>query len=168
MLERDSQHDVLTGLANRRRFDQVLADKTKEDVALPGFALAMLDVDHFKSVNDRFSHLTGDEVLRRLGGLLQLHARQHDLSARYGGEEFAIVLADVDRPTASAVCERLREAIETEQWSALHAELQVTVSIGVVHSHEAVGEPDALLSMADQRLYVAKRTGRNQVVDQLG
>lgn len=168
VLERDSLQDALTGLANRRRFDQVLADKTKEDVALPGFALAMIDVDHFKSVNDRFSHLIGDEVLRRLGGLLQLHARQLDLPARYGGEEFAMVLVDVDRATASAVCERLRTAIETEPWSALNAELHVTVSIGVVHSHEAVGEPEALLSMADQRLYAAKRTGRNRVVDRLG
>jgi diguanylate cyclase (GGDEF)-like protein len=168
VLRRDSLQDALTGLANRRHFDRVLANRTHQEISPLGFALAMIDVDRFKRINDRFSHLTGDEVLRRLGALLQLHARQLDLPARYGGEEFALILVDVDRSTARHVCERLREAIESEPWSALHADLRVTVSIGVVHAHEAVGETDALLSMADERLYAAKRNGRNRVVDSLG
>jgi len=167
VLRRDSLRDALTGLANRRHFDQVLAGMAGHDRAPPGFALAMIDVDHFKRVNDRFSHLTGDEVLRRLGGLLQLHARQLDLAARYGGEEFTLILVDVDRPTAHIVCERLRAAIAAQPWSTLHPDLIVTVSIGVVHSEEAGGGSADLLAMADARLYAAKRDGRNRVVDSL-
>ncbi len=162
VLERNSMQDALTGLANRRRFDQALgADGTS-----PNRALAMIDVDHFKRINDGFSHLIGDQVLERLGVLLRRCCRKQDLAARYGGEEFALILADVDRPTARATCERLRAAVEAEPWSAAHPGLHVTVSIGVVHADEAgSAEPLGMLAIADRRLYAAKRGGRNRVVD---
>ena len=166
VLQRSSMEDALTGLANRRHFDLALEDALGAGGTSLDRALAMIDVDHFKRVNDRFSHLVGDEVLRRLGALLQRCCRKQDLPARFGGEEFALILTDVDQPTAWAACERLREAVEAEPWAAVHPDLQVTISIGVVHAGEAgvAREPQGLLTTADSRLYAAKHGGRNRVV----
>jgi diguanylate cyclase (GGDEF)-like protein len=166
MLQRSSMEDSLTGLANRRRFDQALEETLGPDGAPRDRALAMIDVDHFKRINDRFSHLIGDQVLQRLGVLLQRCCRRQDLAARYGGEEFALILVDVDLPAARAACERLRATVEAESWSELHPDLQVTVSIGFVHAEEnnASGEPYAMLAVADHRLFSAKHGGRNRVV----
>jgi diguanylate cyclase (GGDEF)-like protein len=166
VLQRSSMEDALTGLANRRRFDEALEHALGARGNPPERALAMIDVDHFKRINDRFSHLLGDEVLRRLGALLLGHCRKQDLAARYGGEEFVLILTDVDPATARATCERLRAAVEAEPWSVVHPDLHVTVSIGVVHAAEAQapGEHHNLLAIADTRLYAAKRSGRNRVV----
>ena len=123
-------------------------------------------MDHFKDINDRFSHPVGDEVLRRLGAVLKRCCRKYDLAARYGGEEFAVILTGVDRPAARTACERIRAAVEAEPWPLLHPQLRVTVSIGVVHEdeQEASGASQSLLATADARLYAAKRGGRNRVV----
>jgi diguanylate cyclase (GGDEF)-like protein len=131
-----------------------------------GRALALLDLDRFKCINDRYSHLVGDEVLRRLAALLLRTCRRHDLAARFGGEEFAMILTGVDHAQALAACERVRAAVASEPWWQLHPELHVTVSIGLVHEDEA-SQPDqrhGLLATADARLYAAKRGGRNRVV----
>ena len=165
-LQRTSMEDALTGLANRRHFDQAWGLALEEGALPAGRALALLDLDNFKSVNDRCSHLVGDEVLRRVGALLSRSCRRHDLAARFGGEEFALILTGVDRAQALAACERVRVAVAGERWLQLHPDLQVSVSIGVVHEDEArpPGGHDGLLATADARLYAAKRGGRNCVI----
>lgn len=151
-LRRQSLEDPLTGLANRRFLDRLLV------AAQPGLAVAMIDVDHFKSVNDRFSHQTGDEVLRRLGHLLRTACRPTDTAARYGGEEFALLIPD----GAAEFAERVRARVEAYDWSRVAPGLRITVSIGVAVDAEASG-PQALVALADARLYEAKRAGRNRV-----
>ncbi|MEU4690101.1 tetratricopeptide repeat-containing diguanylate cyclase [Actinoplanes sp. NPDC023714] len=152
-LLQQSLEDPLTGLANRRFLDHMLV------AGQPGLAVAMIDVDHFKSVNDRFSHQAGDEVLRRLGDLLRTACRPGDTAARYGGEEFAVLIGG----DAGEFADRIRARVEAYPWAEVHPELAITVSIGVAESTEAAG-PEALLALADSRLYAAKRGGRNRVV----
>ena len=165
-LQRTSMEDALTGLANRRHFDQTWALALQEGASPAVRALALLDLDRFKCINDRYSHLSGDEVLRRVGALLLRTCRRHDLAARFGGEEFAMILTGVDRAQALAARERVRAAVARELWWKLHPELHVPVSIGVVHEDEASppGQRQGLLATADARLYAAKHGGRNCVV----
>jgi diguanylate cyclase (GGDEF)-like protein len=150
-LLRISLEDPLTGLANRRRLDDELIAGTG------GHAIALIDVDHFKHVNDQHSHQTGDEVLRRLAALLRAGCRNGDIAARYGGEEFAVLLRDTGDAEAVEAAERIRRTVEEFPWSTVAAGVRVTVSIGVASG------PD-LLAVADQRLYRAKDAGRNRVV----
>jgi len=153
--------DPVTGLPNRRDFDaefgQLVARSTGP------IALVLLDLDHFKRVNDRFSHLVGDDVLRICARLLRESSRDHDLVARFGGEEFAVVLPGAELPIALVVCERMRRGIEEFAWSTLHPGLAVTASLGC-----AVGLPGTttqeLLGEADRHLYAAKAAGRNAVM----
>jgi two-component system cell cycle response regulator len=166
-LARENLEDALTGLANRRRLEQLLADFAREDRA---YAIAMLDLDHFKRVNDRFSHAVGDGVLRRVADIMSatlaaVIAPDTRLAARLGGEEFAIALAGhsaVTREEARAVCEALRVAIATVDWGAVAPGLSVTASLGLALYDEA---PDAAgrMRIADARLYDAKHAGRNRV-----
>ena len=156
-LLQQSLEDPLTGLANRRFLDRLLADDG------PRYTVALLDVDHFKRINDSFSHQVGDEVLRRLGVLLQEACRPADEAARYGGEEFALLLSDLTDAAAVTVAERLRALIEDYDWTWIAPGLTITVSIGVA----TYGEADSaaqLLESADRRLYAAKDAGRNRVV----
>lgn len=159
-LSRDVLQDPLTGLANRRRLDQTLAQLHADPAA--AFSVVLLDLDHFKQVNDRYSHLVGDRVLQRIGALLREACRREDLAARFGGEEFALVLRGLDRAAALLACERLRAAIEAEPWAGLQPGLALTASIGLAARGEAA-DPGALLALADQRLYAAKSGGRNRV-----
>jgi diguanylate cyclase (GGDEF)-like protein len=156
-LQRLSLEDPLTGLANRRRLDDEIA---ASDAKL---AIAMIDVDQFKRVNDEFSHQVGDEVLRQLAALLAADCRSDDLAARYGGEEFAVLLHGLSSTDAVAAAERIRREVEGFAWEKIAPGLAITVSIGLALGSEAP-HPVALLSLADQRLYQAKRTGRNRVV----
>jgi diguanylate cyclase (GGDEF) domain len=123
-------------------------------------SVALLDLDRFKSINDGFSHLVGDEVLRRVGRLMEAVVRQGDLVARYGGEEFGMVLPATSLEEAAAVCDRVRRAVANTDWSAVRVGLCVTVSGGVAEESSA----ERALSVADSRLYVAKRSGRNRIV----
>lgn len=150
-LLRISLEDPLTGLANRRRLDDELAAGTD------GHAIALIDVDHFKRVNDQHSHQIGDEVLRTLATLLRAGCRTGDIAARYGGEEFAILFHDMADAEALEAAERVRRAVEHYPWESIAPGLRVTVSAGVASG------PD-LLALADVRLYQAKNAGRNQVV----
>jgi len=156
-LKRQSLEDALTGLANRRRMDQLLAGR------LTHYAIALLDVDHFKRVNDAHSHKVGDEVLRRLGALLRSGCRVGDTPARYGGEEFVVLMPDTDATAACGFAERLRATVQAFDWDSVAPGLAVTISIGVAASAEAP-TPASLLALADQRLYAAKQGGRNRVV----
>jgi diguanylate cyclase (GGDEF)-like protein len=159
-LTRTSLEDPLTGLPNRRRLDVAFLDLLTTGAA---FVLAMIDVDHFKSVNDRFSHPVGDAVLRTIAGLLAGGARHDDLVVRYGGEEFALLMRDADLCIAERACERLRMAVQGYDWHSLRAGLAVTISIGLAASTEDTAH-DAIVSLADLRLYHAKQTGRNRVI----
>jgi diguanylate cyclase (GGDEF)-like protein len=123
----------------------------------------MIDVDHFKQVNDHFSHPVGDAVLRAIADLLAAGARHEDLVVRYGGEEFALLMRDADMEMASRACERLRASVQGYDWSTLRAGLAVTISIGLAASTEEASH-DAVVALADFRLYRAKQTGRNRVV----
>jgi diguanylate cyclase (GGDEF)-like protein len=168
--ERAAMEDALTGVANRRRFDQVLQTLAQPGAPLRPCSVALMDVDQFKLVNDRYSHLVGDEVLRRIGALLSFNCRRNDLAARYGGEEFVLLATDVRRDEMQQLCERIRHAIEHAHWTDIRAGMHVTVSIGVARHDEITtlgsGAAVALLALADARLYAAKAGGRNQVCDQ--
>ncbi|MEO8133024.1 MAG: tetratricopeptide repeat-containing diguanylate cyclase [Betaproteobacteria bacterium] len=161
-LEGIAYEDALTGLANRRKFEETLAESPH---ALPAsVAVAILDLDLFKKINDTWSHAIGDGVLKILGAILRSQCRGHDLVARIGGEEFALVLRQISPEQASRACERVRRAVELHNWSALQPGLEVTVSIGVAAADGTLTSGD-LMKMADERLYAAKRGGRNRVVD---
>lgn len=160
-LARASITDPLTGLPNRAALDQRLAVLTAAANRGP-VAVSVVDLDHFKSVNDRFGHATGDAVLARLGGLLTQGTRAGDLVARYGGEEFAMLLDGMGTDQAATFAERLRTLVEGHLWSQLHAGLSVTVSIGVA-GDVASRAPRALVVAADEALYRAKAEGRNRL-----
>lgn len=160
-LDRIAHEDALTGVANRRRLDAWAGD---QPIALPtGLAVALLDIDHFKMINDDFSHATGDAVLRELGKLLRTQARAEDLIARYGGEEFVIVLHGVTAAQLAVRMERLRALVELHDWSRTGEGLAVTTSIGVAAADGRSGFK-VLLEQADVALYAAKKAGRNRVV----
>jgi diguanylate cyclase (GGDEF)-like protein len=161
-LQTQAQQDGLTGVANRHAFDPALAAfvAAERPVSTPG-ALVLLDLDHFKRINDQHSHLVGDEVLRHVGQLLRDSLRGQDLAARWGGEEFVLLLDRVDSAQALEVCERLRLRLAAHDWAAVSPGLQVTASIGVAMAQPGE-DGTALAARADAALYSAKQQGRNQ------
>lgn len=162
-LERESQEDPLTGLANRRSFTRRLMAEMEVALAVgQPLTLAIADLDHFKVVNDRLGHAVGDAALRESALLMQQHCRETDLVARIGGEEFALVLPAMSRDGALEFCNRLRTAIQSHDWQRVHPELSVTISIGLAQ-WDGTCELSELLEAADTQLYRAKRAGRNQV-----
>jgi diguanylate cyclase (GGDEF)-like protein len=160
-LARVVHEDDLTKLSNRRHLEAAMFEIL---VSGERYAIAMLDVDSFKQINDTFSHAAGDEVLRQIGALIRQCCREHDLPVRYGGEEFAILMRGADQRDARKICDRVKTAIELHDWSALLAGGGVTVSIGAASWNEA-STPNNVLILADRRLYSAKAAGRNRVVD---
>jgi diguanylate cyclase (GGDEF)-like protein len=160
-LARQAHMDALTGLPNRRGLDAALAHRVGDERAQ--FACVLADIDHFKRINDRYSHLVGDEVLRRVGALMREVVRDGDVAARYGGEEFALLLDRVDGRQAVEVCERLRQVIAAQPWEQIVGGLAVTISLGVV-MRRAGDSGEALLGRADGCLYAAKAAGRDRVV----
>lgn len=158
-----AREDGLTGLSNRRAFDEQLAFEFSRAQRLgQPLCLVMLDIDHFKAINDRWSHQAGDLVLQRLAALLREEVREIDRIARWGGEEFALLLPQTELSQAVEVSERIRQAIEALDFSADVPGLTVTASFGVAQQ-DAVGSYDKLLSRTDQLLYQAKEQGRNCV-----
>jgi two-component system, cell cycle response regulator len=124
----------------------------------------MVDVDHFKSVNDRFGHASGDRALRLIADSLRINTRVFDSVARYGGEEFVVVMPGTAVEEATAAAERLRSAIEVIEFRAVEdMQVPLTASIGIACTPNASGSPEQLLQAADTALYVAKRNGRNRV-----
>ncbi|MBM9400175.1 diguanylate cyclase [Gluconacetobacter azotocaptans] len=161
---RQAREDSLTSLLNRRAFDERLA-LAMDGIAAggPGFCLALIDVDHFKSINDRHSHAAGDLVLREVGVVLRACVRASDVVARIGGEEFAILMPTTSLPEAQEACRRLRVAFHAKQdWGGALA-LPVTFSAGLVIPRPGETSAAVLLQRADAALYQAKNTGRDRV-----
>ena len=160
-----SYTDGLTGLANRRRFMEVLqSELARQSRSGNDLCLLLIDADHFKDVNDRHGHHAGDAVLRELSRILMASVREPaDLPARLGGEEFAVILPDARLDEARRVAERLREQVATHVFEDRDTRLRVTISIGLVAARGlSLG---VLLQRADEALYRAKQAGRNRVVE---
>lgn len=154
-------HDQLTGLYNRHFLNDILGKKVSE-AKRHGYALSVVivDIDHFKNVNDTFGHLTGDMMLKAVAKVLEGNARKEDVAARFGGEEFVIVLDSCTSHDALVKAEKLRSQIE-----ALHPEsVSVTASFGVAQLESDVLRYEDLLKNADTALYIAKEEGRNRVI----
>jgi diguanylate cyclase (GGDEF)-like protein len=165
-LYESSMKDTLTNLANRRCLAERLVSEIGHARREKGeLAVLMIDLDHFKSVNDRFGHLAGDQVLRAVAMCGGQVLRAGDLFARYGGEEFAIIARGADRGSAAALAERLRHAIGELRVEVGAGAIGVTVSVGIAVLAECDGDDDAveLFARADSRLYAAKLGGRNRV-----
>jgi diguanylate cyclase len=160
---REASEDPLTGLGNRRALQAWLREHLPQVDQGETLSLVLMDLDHFKEVNDRHGHGVGDEVLKTVAGLLSHGCRGRDRAVRYGGEEFVLALAGAARTQAMEVAERLRQAVADQAWGHMSPGLSVTASLGVADASEA-SEPQALLTLADQRLYAAKLAGRNRVV----
>jgi diguanylate cyclase (GGDEF)-like protein len=159
--------DPLTGLANRRRFREVMgAERTRAARYGGPFCVAMLDVDHFKNFNDSHGHPAGDAVLIRLASILRGALRDGDLVARFGGEEFAILMVNTGGAAALPVLERLRATVEATRFDGAEVQPQgrLTVSAGVAEWTVDGVEEESLLAAADAALYRAKAAGRNRVV----
>jgi len=161
-----SSQDGLTGLANRRSFWSALEREIGRSArAGEIFGLLMLDIDHFKRVNDTWGHLAGDQVLRSIAAVLTDDSRSMDTVARFGGEEFAVILPDSTPAHSRQVAERVRARIEREHIRmSAGEEISVTASIGVACSSAwSAREASDLVAAADRNLYKAKREGRNRV-----
>lgn len=153
-----AETDHLTGLYNREKFDQELDQRCQTHNAQDATSLLLVDVDHFKKINDSYGHLRGDEVLKALANKLTSLVRTSDIVARWGGEEFAILLPNTDEGLALTLAERLRSEVSASDTAGL----QISISIGLVTSSE-VTQSAQLLQQADNALYRAKANGRNCV-----
>ncbi len=163
-LERQAHEDALTGLFNRRYFDIRLAeifDQAQRENS--NLSLLICDIDHFKQINDGFSHQIGDQVLTTIGKLFKQGFRQGDIVARYGGEEFVMLIPDLSLNHSLALCERLRQSIEAYPWHSIADGLKVTISGGLNNDLNVVSG-EKMLIQADSLLYQAKRSGRNRIL----
>lgn len=168
IFQEESITDALMGIKNRRYFDQ----KLTEEVALSlryklPLSLILLDIDHFKKINDTYGHMVGDEVLRNIASLIGEVVRDTDIVARYGGEEIAIITPSCGKQEAEQLAQRLRAIIEKTTMALIGATqevIQVTVSMGVSAMNHIITDKDALIEETDDALYLAKKLGRNRVV----
>jgi diguanylate cyclase (GGDEF)-like protein len=158
-IERLATRDSLTGLANRRLFDESLHREMarSQRLATP-LSLLVLDVDHFKQVNDTYGHQTGDAVLRAVASALVANTKNFDVAARYGGDEFVVLLPGCSRDDSMGVAQRVRSGI-----AAYVGEAPVTVSAGIATTPDNAADAERLMAAADAALYEAKRTGRDRV-----
>ncbi len=157
-------HDALTDLYNRRHFcemaDKEIGRALRHQRPL---ALCIIDVDLFKPINDRYGHIQGDEVLRKIATIVRTHARGEDVAARIGGEEFALLLPECDLATATDCAERLRQAVAETGFYLVSERLPITISIGVTVLAQNRMTRSTLMATADAALYRAKHVGRNRV-----
>lgn len=160
-LETLADTDQLTGICNRRKFDEILNLELREEARYPrGLCLAMLDIDHFKNVNDQLGHAVGDTVLKELANLIEGNRREADSFFRIGGEEFCLITFASSRANLETACEKIRKAVYQHGFSKAG---HLTISIGATH-FQAGDDYDALLKRADTALYKAKQSGRDRVV----
>lgn len=160
-----ANRDPLTDLFNRRYFQETITREAARcrRLAAP-MSLVLLDIDHFKSINDRFGHATGDDVIRRLGALLGESVRQEDVACRIGGEEFALLMPAMARDVALQRADTLRERFAGLRFDTEDGPMGCTLSAGVATFPADADTPDALMREADRALYAAKRAGRNAVM----
>ncbi len=159
--------DDLTGLYNRRYLFETFAREIKRwNRTGQPFSIMMLDLDHFKEVNDEFGHPTGDMVLSMTAQKIKENLRESDMAFRYGGEEFCLMLIDTHLDMATVMAERLRVEIEKTEYLSVETnkKIRVTTSIGIAEFDDTVKDPMKLIGRADHALYNAKEAGRNQVV----
>lgn len=164
-------HDDLTGLLTSKSFfSELRRESARAELEEHPFCVLMMDVDHFKEVNDTYGHLTGSQVLEDLGAIIKAALRAGDVAARFGGEEFAAFLLDADYAQACVAAERVRRAVEQHRFTALHKrvndvpdQFQITISIGIAVYPDDAKDPIQLVELADSALYRAKRNGRNQI-----
>ncbi len=162
-LEQQTKEDVLTGLYNRRYLDLRLENEfARAKRYRRNLTVIMADIDHFKRINDSFSHQTGDQVLKKVAGIFVENCRGVDIIARYGGEEFVLVLPETPSSGGILVCERIRRTIEEYRWSEIGEGLKVTVSFGLCYD-ASLSSHREMLASADAKMYQAKNDGRNQV-----
>jgi diguanylate cyclase (GGDEF)-like protein len=159
--------DQLTGLLNRRYIDDNLAAllENTTKVGRP-LSVAMVDIDHFKKVNDTYGHQAGDYILKSIGSILPAFVRlTSDFVARYGGEEFMLCFPGTDLEICQGICERIREVVEEKEFKFNGNAIAITISIGIASSEEVENlTQDEIVQLADRRLYQAKEKGRNQLV----
>ena len=165
-LETEAHVDALTGLNNRRMFDRRLEEENRRAQRYDKpYALLMLDIDHFKRINDEYGHPAGDAVLAALGQILTLQVREVDTVARFGGEEFAVIFPEISGSVAKDIGERMRHAIAGKSFSLPDGrQIGVTVSIGISCFPNCATDAQTAVSTADQALYIAKQAGRNRVL----
>jgi diguanylate cyclase (GGDEF)-like protein len=169
-LEHETFTDPLTGVYNRRFMEQRLREEISKARRYEfKLAVLLLDLDHFKRVNDELGHQAGDQMLIEIGNLLNRELRDSDVLARYGGEEFLVIAPNTPPTEAAGLAERLRACIEAQTFLAhlnntQQPGVQMTVSIGVANFGGPTSNEESLIQVADQNLYQAKHGGRNRVV----
>jgi diguanylate cyclase (GGDEF)-like protein len=160
-LENLARSDGLTGLANHRTFqEQIRAEVDRSRRHDHHLSLLLMDIDHFKAINDTYGHPVGDSVLAKIARAIEGQIRISDTPARYGGEEFTVILPETGAEGAEVIAERIRVAVESMD----DLPCPVTVSIGVIELDVSKHSVESLIAEADAALYAAKRSGRNRVV----
>jgi diguanylate cyclase (GGDEF)-like protein len=164
-VKKEAIYDTLTNLFNRRHFEERLSAETQKAFeSESNLSMIMVDIDHFKKVNDTFGHDGGDKVLRGIASLLKNSVRQHDTVARYGGEEFVLLLPGAPLDPTNMVAERIRRSVENTSFDMGQTQIHITISLGIsnfpIHRMKSKEE---LVKMADLALYEAKKGGRNRV-----
>ncbi len=163
-LEMQATHDGLTHLLNRHALEPRLKDEFQRAQRYrEPLSVLMLDIDHFKRVNDSYGHLGGDACLIKLSAMLRKNARKQDIVARFGGEEFVLVLPHTEAEPAAMLAERIRRKMESMRISHDGQDICCTISIGIATIAEHIADEKMLLELADQALYEAKENGRNRV-----
>jgi len=156
--------DGLTQISNKRHFMETLEREIARGQRYQRpLSLVMFDIDHFKIINDTYGHLAGDYVLNQLATAVKQRIRREDVFARYGGEEFAIVLPEIEVPTALLFAEKVRQLVQQHDFRFEKTRIDVTISVGVAGTEQKDVEPEALIKRADEQLYAAKSAGRNRV-----
>jgi diguanylate cyclase (GGDEF)-like protein len=160
-----TRFDGLTGVHNRPTFDNTIANVVaKASQTGEPLALMLFDIDHFKRCNDTYGHRAGDYVLKEVAETVAQNAREGDFVARYGGEEFVVIIRNLPGPGPARFADHLRGLIQARHIVFEGQSIPVTISAGVATWEPAVGTPDRLIELADQRLYRAKQAGRNQII----
>lgn len=159
-----SQTDGLTKLFNRTHWEDCLVAEYKRlSRSKHSSSLVMVDIDHFKNVNDSYGHMVGDDVIRHLSALVRTHARETDVCGRYGGEEFAILLPDTSLKNAYIFAERLRKGVEEAVVIHNDIEIKYTISLGIAEVDESMKNYETWIECVDAALYKSKETGRNKI-----
>ncbi len=162
LLEYQANHDQLTGLYNRQKFNDIFTKEMRRCKRYSSFlSVILFDIDNFKTVNDNYGHEAGDDVLRKIANIISVNLRETDSLVRWGGEEFIVLLPETDLQTASSVAEKLLESLSVLTFNFMPE--KITASFGVATLNETDSE-SSLISRADEMLYKAKRNGKNRVV----